>query len=149
MSSININYHNKVKKPYRIQLNTFLTSMCINIETPLLSTSLWTSSRNLVLGTRPSYYEMKFRTEEHRSWFRTRGKIKEGHTLHRWSHPSFISTNVLCLHFQNCKFSKMKMQTKNIWWRIRDGRPIRGICFRMFPTLNFTEIVFCAVSSIE
>jgi len=32
---------------------------------------------------------------------------------------------------------------------IKDGRPIGGICFRMFPTQNFTEIVFCAVSSNE
>ncbi|XP_065053694.1 histone acetyltransferase KAT2A-like isoform X1 [Rhopilema esculentum] len=32
---------------------------------------------------------------------------------------------------------------------IKDGRPIGGICFRMFPKQNFTEIVFCAVSSNE
>eukprot|EP00794_Sanderia_malayensis_P003817 gene3817-4348_t len=32
---------------------------------------------------------------------------------------------------------------------IKDGRPIGGICFRMFPRQNFTEIVFCAVSSNE
>jgi len=32
---------------------------------------------------------------------------------------------------------------------IKDGRPIGGVCFRMFPTQNFTEIVFCAVSSNE
>ncbi|XP_046397212.1 histone acetyltransferase KAT2A isoform X1 [Ischnura elegans] len=28
---------------------------------------------------------------------------------------------------------------------IKDNRPIGGICFRMFPTQGFTEIVFCAV----
>lgn len=32
---------------------------------------------------------------------------------------------------------------------IKDGRPIGGICFRMFPTQGFTEIVFCAVTSQE
>lgn len=32
---------------------------------------------------------------------------------------------------------------------IKDGRPIGGICFRMFPTQGFTEIVFCAVTSSE
>jgi len=32
---------------------------------------------------------------------------------------------------------------------IKDGRPIGGICFRMFPLQNFTEVVFCAVSSNE
>jgi histone acetyltransferase len=32
---------------------------------------------------------------------------------------------------------------------IKDGRPIGGICFRMFPTQGFTEIVFCAVTSNE
>lgn len=32
---------------------------------------------------------------------------------------------------------------------VKDNRPIGGICFRMFPTQNFTEIVFCAVSSNE
>lgn len=30
---------------------------------------------------------------------------------------------------------------------IKNGRPIGGICFRMFPTQGFTEIVFCAVTS--
>ncbi|KAJ8687563.1 hypothetical protein QAD02_023357 [Eretmocerus hayati] len=30
---------------------------------------------------------------------------------------------------------------------IKDGRPIGGICFRMFPTQGFTEIVFCAMTS--
>uniref|UniRef100_A0A3Q2PF57 K(lysine) acetyltransferase 2A n=1 Tax=Fundulus heteroclitus TaxID=8078 RepID=A0A3Q2PF57_FUNHE len=30
---------------------------------------------------------------------------------------------------------------------IKDGRVIGGICFRMFPTQGFTEIVFCAVTS--
>lgn len=32
---------------------------------------------------------------------------------------------------------------------IKDGRPIGGICFRMFPSQGFTEIVFCAVTSNE
>ncbi|ODM93034.1 Histone acetyltransferase KAT2B [Orchesella cincta] len=32
---------------------------------------------------------------------------------------------------------------------IKDGRPIGGICFRMFPTQGFAEIVFCAVTSNE
>jgi len=32
---------------------------------------------------------------------------------------------------------------------IKGGRPIGGICFRMFPTQGFTEIVFCAVTSQE
>lgn len=32
---------------------------------------------------------------------------------------------------------------------IKEGRPIGGICFRMFPTQGFTEIVFCAVTSQE
>lgn len=30
---------------------------------------------------------------------------------------------------------------------IRDNEPIGGICFRMFPTQGFTEIVFCAITS--
>ncbi|XP_008420173.1 histone acetyltransferase KAT2B isoform X1 [Poecilia reticulata] len=32
---------------------------------------------------------------------------------------------------------------------IKDGRVIGGICFRMFPSQGFTEIVFCAVTSNE
>uniref|UniRef100_A0A674CYH7 Histone acetyltransferase n=1 Tax=Salmo trutta TaxID=8032 RepID=A0A674CYH7_SALTR len=32
---------------------------------------------------------------------------------------------------------------------IKDGRVIGGICFRMFPSQSFTEIVFCAVTSNE
>ena len=32
---------------------------------------------------------------------------------------------------------------------IKRGRPIGGICFRMFPSQGFTEIVFCAVTSQE
>ena len=32
---------------------------------------------------------------------------------------------------------------------VKDGRPIGGICFRMFCTQGFTEIVFCAVTSNE
>ncbi|XP_010633857.1 histone acetyltransferase KAT2A [Fukomys damarensis] len=32
---------------------------------------------------------------------------------------------------------------------IKDGRVIGGICFRVFPTQGFTEIVFCAVTSNE
>ncbi|XP_071803239.1 histone acetyltransferase KAT2A-like [Asterias amurensis] len=32
---------------------------------------------------------------------------------------------------------------------VKDGRVIGGICFRMFPTQGFTEIVFCAVTSNE
>ncbi|CAG0882237.1 unnamed protein product [Darwinula stevensoni] len=32
---------------------------------------------------------------------------------------------------------------------VKDGRPIGGICFRMFPAQGFTEIVFCAVMSNE
>ncbi|XP_022246332.1 histone acetyltransferase KAT2B-like isoform X2 [Limulus polyphemus] len=32
---------------------------------------------------------------------------------------------------------------------IKDGRVIGGICFRMFPTQGFSEIVFCAVTSNE
>ncbi|KAL1116883.1 hypothetical protein AAG570_005352, partial [Ranatra chinensis] len=32
---------------------------------------------------------------------------------------------------------------------IKDKKPIGGICFRLFPTQGFSEIVFCAVSSNE
>ncbi|GAB6030513.1 Histone acetyltransferase kat2b [Chamberlinius hualienensis] len=32
---------------------------------------------------------------------------------------------------------------------VKDGRIIGGICFRMFPTQGFSEIVFCAVTSNE
>ncbi|XP_072037931.1 histone acetyltransferase KAT2A-like isoform X2 [Amphiura filiformis] len=32
---------------------------------------------------------------------------------------------------------------------VKDGRVIGGVCFRMFPTQGFTEIVFCAVTSNE
>jgi len=32
---------------------------------------------------------------------------------------------------------------------VKDGRPIGGICFRMFSSQGFTEIVFCAVTSNE
>ena len=32
---------------------------------------------------------------------------------------------------------------------IKDNSVIGGICFRMFPTQGFTEIVFCAVTSNE
>lgn len=32
---------------------------------------------------------------------------------------------------------------------VKDNRVIGGICFRMFPTQGFTEIVFCAVTSNE
>ncbi|KAG7263878.1 hypothetical protein CRUP_010565 [Coryphaenoides rupestris] len=32
---------------------------------------------------------------------------------------------------------------------IKDGRVIGGICFRMFPSQGFSEIVFCAVTSNE
>merc|ERR1712013_807023 len=32
---------------------------------------------------------------------------------------------------------------------VKDGRPIGGICFRMFPGQGFSEIVFCAVTSNE
>ena len=32
---------------------------------------------------------------------------------------------------------------------IRNNRPIGGICFRMFPTQGFTEIVFLAMTSNE
>jgi histone acetyltransferase len=32
---------------------------------------------------------------------------------------------------------------------IKENRVIGGICFRMFPTQNFAEIVFCAVTSNE
>ncbi len=32
---------------------------------------------------------------------------------------------------------------------IKEGRPIGGICFRMFASQGFTEIVFCAVTSNE
>ena len=32
---------------------------------------------------------------------------------------------------------------------IKDGRPIGGVCFRMFSSQGFTEIVFCAVTSNE
>lgn len=32
---------------------------------------------------------------------------------------------------------------------VKDGRVIGGICFRMFPSQGFTEIVFCAVTSNE
>ena len=32
---------------------------------------------------------------------------------------------------------------------VKGGRPIGGICFRIFPTQGFSEIVFCAVTSNE
>ncbi|XP_037075583.1 histone acetyltransferase KAT2B-like isoform X1 [Pollicipes pollicipes] len=32
---------------------------------------------------------------------------------------------------------------------VKNNRPIGGICFRMFPSQGFTEIVFCAVTSNE
>merc|ERR550539_447769 len=32
---------------------------------------------------------------------------------------------------------------------VKDGRPIGGICFRMFSSQGFSEIVFCAVTSNE
>ena len=32
---------------------------------------------------------------------------------------------------------------------IKDNRPIGGICFRMFASQGFSEIVFCAVTSNE
>lgn len=32
---------------------------------------------------------------------------------------------------------------------IKENRVIGGICFRMFPSQNFAEIVFCAVTSNE
>jgi len=32
---------------------------------------------------------------------------------------------------------------------IKNGRPIGGICFRMFPTQGFSEVVFCAITSNE
>ncbi|XP_077978636.1 histone acetyltransferase KAT2A-like [Glandiceps talaboti] len=32
---------------------------------------------------------------------------------------------------------------------VKDNRVIGGVCFRMFPTQGFTEIVFCAVTSNE
>ncbi len=32
---------------------------------------------------------------------------------------------------------------------MKDDHVIGGICFRMFPTQGFTEIVFCAVTSNE
>ena len=32
---------------------------------------------------------------------------------------------------------------------VKDSRVIGGICFRMFPSQGFTEIVFCAVTSNE
>ena len=32
---------------------------------------------------------------------------------------------------------------------IKDNNVIGGICFRVFPTQGFTEIVFCAVTSNE
>jgi len=32
---------------------------------------------------------------------------------------------------------------------VKDGRPIGGICFRMFASQGFSEIVFCAVTSNE
>lgn len=45
-----------------------------------------------------------------------------------------------------CPFSLRKHKTLAL---IKDGRVIGGICFRMFPTQGFTEIVFCAVTSNE
>ena len=32
---------------------------------------------------------------------------------------------------------------------VKNGKPIGGICFRMFPSQGFSEIVFCAVTSNE
>lgn len=45
-----------------------------------------------------------------------------------------------------CPLSLRKHKTLAL---IKDGRVIGGICFRMFPTQGFTEIVFCAVTSNE
>lgn len=45
-----------------------------------------------------------------------------------------------------CLFSSRKHKTLSL---IKDGRVIGGICFRMFPSQGFTEIVFCAVTSNE
>ncbi|OXB70158.1 UNVERIFIED_CONTAM: hypothetical protein H355_006384 [Colinus virginianus] len=46
----------------------------------------------------------------------------------------------------HCWFGCRKHKTLAL---IKDGRVIGGICFRMFPTQGFTEIVFCAVTSNE
>ena len=32
---------------------------------------------------------------------------------------------------------------------VKEKRVIGAVCFRMFPTQNFVEIVFCAVSATE
>lgn len=52
---------------------------------------------------------------------------------------------IICFFFVFCFFNR-KHKTLAL---IKDGRVIGGICFRMFPTQGFTEIVFCAVTSNE
>lgn len=51
-----------------------------------------------------------------------------------------------CLHSAHVRNVHRKHKTLAL---IKDGRVIGGICFRMFPTQGFTEIVFCAVTSNE
>lgn len=63
-----------------------------------------------------------------------------------------VSTKFFLEYFKSSKvtnviqFTCSKHRTLAL---IKDGRPIGGICFRMFPIQGFTEIVFCAVTSSE
>lgn len=52
----------------------------------------------------------------------------------------------MSVHFTDVSNFHRKHKTLAL---IKDGRVIGGICFRMFPTQGFTEIVFCAVTSNE
>jgi hypothetical protein len=64
---------------------------------------------------------------------------------------SFISAmkGLKGLYFVDFHFILFQRRKHKTLALIKDNRPIGGICFRMFPTQNFTEIVFCAVSSNE
>jgi len=70
--------------------------------------------------------------------------------------PSFWSVSHHQLVIWPLTFSSFKSWITSLWFRkhktlalVKEGRPIGGICFRMFPDQGFTEIVFCAVTSNE
>lgn len=61
-----------------------------------------------------------------------------------YSHFILVSlSRIFCINYFS-NFRKHKTLAL-----VKDNKPIGGICFRMFPTQNFTEIVFCAVTSNE
>lgn len=62
------------------------------------------------------------------------------------SSPSPLHAGTPSLSAHVPRTSRRKHKTLAL---IKDGRVIGGICFRMFPTQGFTEIVFCAVTSNE